>query len=96
MLNMKSQYVNLGSGPNKIADNSERKYVPEIRTVYLSGRPRRLFEENPQGIPILESGREGRTPILDHKRILNFLLYGLGFGLVVTGAVFLFDKRRGE
>jgi len=96
MLNGKSQYINLTSGSTTIADNAERKYIPEIRTVYLSGKLRRLFENRTKGIPILESGGQQRTPILDLKRLLKILLYGLGFGLVVTGVVFLFDKRDGE
>lgn len=96
MLNTKSQYINLGAGLNNFADNAERRYTLETRTVYLSGKRRRLFEDSPQGIPILDSGRAQRTPILDLKRILKFLFYGLGLGLVVTGVVFLFDKRDGE
>lgn len=96
MLNAKSQYINLTSGSTTIADNAERKYIPETRTVYLSGKLRRLFEDRTKGIPILESGGQQRTPILDLKRLLKILLYGLGFGLVVTGGVFLFDKRDGE
>ena len=96
MLNEKSQYINLTSGSTTIADNAERKYIPETRTVYLSGKLRRLFEDRTKGIPILESGGQQRTPILDLKRLLKILLYGLGFGLVVTGGVFLFDKRDGE
>jgi hypothetical protein len=96
MLNEKSQYINLTSGSTAIADNAERKYIPEIRTVYMSGKLRRLFEDRSKGIPILESGGQQRTPILDLKRLLKILLYGLGFGLVVTGGVFLFDKREGE
>ncbi len=96
MLNAKSRYINLTSGSTTIADNAERKYIPETRTVYLSGKLRRLFEDRTKGIPILESGGQQRTPILDLKRLLKILLYGLGFGLVVTGGVFLFDKRDGE
>jgi len=96
MLNAKSQYINLTSGSTTIADNAERKYIPETRTVYLSGKLRRLFEDRTKGIPILESGGQQRTPILDLKRLLKILLYGLGFGLVVTGGVFLFEKRDGE
>ena len=93
MLNAKSQYINLTSGSTTIADNAERKYIPETRTVYLSGKLRRLFDDRTKGISILESGGQQRTPILDLKRLLKILLYGLGFGLVVTGGVFLFDKR---
>ena len=96
MLNGKSQYINLASGSTSFADNAERKYFPETRTVYLSGKLRRLFEDRTKGIPILETGGQKRTPILDLKRLLKFLLYGLGIGLVVTGGVFLFDKRDGE
>ncbi len=96
MLNAKSRYINLTSGSTTIADNAERKYIPETRTVYLSGKLRRLFEDRTKGIPILESGGQQRTPILDLKRLLKILLYGLGFGLIVTGGVFLFDKRDGE
>ena len=96
MLNGKRQYINLASGTTSFADNTERKYFPETRTVYLSGKLRRLFEDRTKGIPILESGGQQRTPILDLKRILKILLYGLGFGLFVTGGVFLFDKRGGE
>jgi len=96
MLNEKSQYINLTSRSTTIADNAERKYFPETRTVYLSGKLRRLFEDRTKGIPILESGGLQRTPILDLKRLLKILLYGLSFGLVVTGGVFLFDKRDGE
>lgn len=96
MLNGKSQYINLTSGSTKIADNAERKYIPEIRTVYLSGKLRKLFEDRIKGIPILESGGQQRTPILNLKQFLKFLLYVLGIGLVVTGGVFLFDMREGE
>ena len=96
MSNGKSQYINLTSGSAMIADIAEKKYIPEIRTVYLSGKLRRLFEERTKGIPILKSGGQKRTPILDLKRLLKFLLYGLGIGLVVSGGVFLFDKREGE
>ncbi len=96
MLNEKSQYINLTSGSTAITDNAERKYIPETRTVYLSGKLRRLFEDRTKGIPILESGGQQRTPILDLKRFLKYLLYGLGIGLVVTGGVFLLDKRDGE
>ena len=96
MLNEKSQYINLTSGSTAITDNTERKYIPETRTVYLSGKLRRLFEDRTKGIPIHESGGQQRTPILDLKRLLKILLYGLGFGLVVTGGGFLFDKREGE
>ena len=96
MLNGKSQYINLTSGYTMIADNAERKYFPETRTVYLSGKLRRLFEDRTKGIPILEMGGRQRTPILDLKRLLKILLYGLGFGLIVTGGVFLQDKNDGE
>jgi hypothetical protein len=96
MINDKGQYINLASGPTMVADNVEKKYIPEVRTVYLSGKLRRLFEDRTKGIPILESGREKRTPILGLKRLLRFLLSVLGVGLVVTGVVFLFEKRDGE
>jgi hypothetical protein len=96
MLNDKGQYINLASGSTMVADIAERKYIPEVRTVYLSGKLRRLFEDRTKGVPILESGREKRTPILDLKRLLRFLLSVLGVGLVVTGVVFLFEKRDGE
>lgn len=96
MLNGKSQYINLASGSTSFADNTERKYFPETRTVYLSGKLRRLFEDRTKGIPILERGGQQRTPILDLQRLLKSMLYGLGIGLVVTGGVFLFDKKEGE
>jgi len=96
MLNVKSQYINLTSESLKIADVAERKYSPETRTIYLSGKLRRLFEERAKGITILKGESEMRTPIINLKRIFKFLLYGLGFGGVVTGVVFLFDKRDGE
>jgi len=92
----KSQYINLASGPNRITGNAERKYTPETRTVYLSGKARRLFEDSMKGVPILESGCRKRTPILDFKRFLKFLLYGLGLGLVVTGVGVLFEMKEGE
>ena len=93
MFNGKGQYINLTSGSATIADNPERKYIPETRTVYLSGKLRRLFEDRIKGIPILESGRQTRTPLLNLKRLLKILLYGLGFGLIVSGGIFLFEKR---
>lgn len=95
-MNEKSQYINLASTSAEIADNAERKYFPEVRTVYLSSKLRRLIEDRTKSVPILESGREKRTPILNLKRLLKFLLYGLGVGIVVTGVFFLFDKRDGE
>lgn len=95
MSKAKSQYINLVSGSNRIADNAERKYTPETRPVHLSGKPRRLFEDKLKGIPVLESGCKKRTPILDLKRFLKYLLSGLGVGLIVTGVVVLFDKREG-
>ncbi len=96
MLNDKGQYINLSSGSTMIADIAERTYIPEVRTVYLSGKLRRLFEDRTKGVPILKSGREKRTPILGLKRFLRFLLSFFGVGLVVTGVVFLFEKRDGE
>jgi hypothetical protein len=96
MLRSTSQYIDLTSGSNKIADNAERKYSPEFRTAYLSGKCRRLIEDRERGIPILECGREGRAPILDIRRILKVLLYGLGFTLIVTGVVFMFGNREGK
>ena len=96
MLNDKGQYINLASGSTMVADIAERKYIPEVRTVYLSGKLRRLFEDRTKGVPILESGREKRTPILDLRRLLRILLSVLGVGLVVTGVFFLFEKRDGE
>ncbi len=96
MLNEKSQYINLASETTMIADDAERKYIPEVRTVYLAGKLRRLLEGRTKGVPILESGRDKRTPILDIKRLLRFLLFALGVGMVVTGVVILFEKRHGE
>ena len=93
MFNGKGQYINLTSGSAVIADIAERKYIPETRTVYLSGKLRRLFEDRVKGIPILESGGQKRTPLLDLKRLLKILMYGLGFGLIVGGGIFLFEKR---
>jgi len=52
MLNEKSQYINLTSRSTTIADNAERKYFPETRTVYLSGKLRRLFEDRTYSEPL--------------------------------------------
>ncbi len=96
MLNDKGQYINIASGSTMVADIAERKYIPEVRTVYLSGKLRKLIEDRTKGVPILESGRDKRTPLLDLRRLLRILLSVLGVGLVVTGVFFLFDKRDGE
>ena len=96
MLNMKSQYINLDPDPIRNADAAERKYFPETRKVHLSGKLRKLFRDRANGITIMKSDRASRTPIFDLKRIFRLLLYGLGFGVVLTGVVFLIDKRDGE
>lgn len=96
MLKEKGQYINLVSESNKIADIAEKKYIPETRTVYLSGNLRKLFKDRTKGITILKSEHGEPTPLIDLKRLFKYLLAGLGFGAVVTGVFFMFDKRTGE
>ena len=91
-----SRYIELQTGEHNAADIAEKKYKPEIRTVHLSGRGRRWIMDRRGGIPILESGCQQRTPILDLKQLLKGLLYGLSSVLALTGLVIIIGKNRGE
>lgn len=91
-----SQYIELQIGGQMAADIAEKKYKPETRTVQLSGKGRRRIMDRRGGIPILESGRQQRTPILDLKNLLKGLLYGLSSVLALTGLVIIIGKNRGE
>lgn len=91
-----SQYIGLQQGENTAADIAEREYKPETRTVHLSGRCRRLINLRRDGIPILESGREQLTPLLDLKTLRKGLLYGLSSLLAVVGLILMIGKNKGE
>ncbi len=94
MLNKKSQYIDLAVRPDRITDSAEKKYTPETRTVYLSGKRLRLFRNRTRGIT-LQKGDQ-RSPILGIPRFLKILFYGLSFGLVVSGVIMIIGKREGE
>jgi hypothetical protein len=90
------QYIELQPGEQAAADIAEKKYKPETRTVHLSGKGRKRLMDLRRGIPILESGREQLTPVLDLKRLLKGLLYGLSSVLALTGLVIMIGKNKGE
>ena len=94
MLNNKSQYIDLAAGSDRKTDNTETKYKPETRTVYLSGKNLRLFRNRKRGIPLHKGDHQ--SPPLGIPRLLKILFYGLSFGLVVSGAVMMIGKKEGE
>ena len=96
MVTKTSRYLELQPREQVAADIAEKKYKPETRTVYLSGKGRRRIVERRGGIPILESGRQQRSSILDLKRFLKGLLYGLSSVLALAGLFIMIGKNKGE
>lgn len=95
MLN-NDQYINLTDRPGRIKDSLVRKYFPETRTVYLSGKVRNWIRNRPRGIILQKCDRQERTLMLDLKRIPKTILYGLSSILALTGLVIMIGKRKGE
>ena len=96
MVSKTSQYIELQPGEQMAADIAEKKYKPETRTVHLSRKGRRRLMDLRSGIPIFESGRQQRTTILNLKRLLKGLLYGLSSVLALTGLVIMIGKNKGD
>jgi len=95
MLN-KDRYINLIDRPGRLADRPERKYFPETRTVHLSGKVKSWIRNRPRGIILQKGDRQERTLVLDLKRILKPVLYGLSSALALTGLVIMIGKSKGE
>jgi len=96
MSKAKSQYINLASGSNRMADNAERKYTPETRTVHLSGKRWAWAWKRPTGITIEKGHQKKRVPILDLTRIVQALFYAVSLVLGMIGVILMIEKQRGE
>jgi len=92
----KGQYINLIDRPGRLTDSPERKYFPETRTVHLSGKVRSWIRNHPRGIILQKGDRQEPTMILNLKRILKPILYGLSSVLALTGLVIMIGKSKGE
>ena len=93
---IRGKYITLTERSGRINNSLVRNYFPETRKVQLSGKTRNWVRNRPRGVILQKSDRRDRTSILDLKRILKTILYGLSSILALTGLVIIFGKGKGE
>jgi hypothetical protein len=89
----KDRYIHLQDRPGGETKVTEFKTVLENQVVRLSGKHWKWVWNRPSGVLIQKGDQENRVPVVDVTRILEFVIYGISFLLVLLGLKGLGGKR---
>jgi hypothetical protein len=85
MISKRSQYISLVNQDESKADSAEVKYIPEVRTIQLSGKRWGWVWNHPRGIVVQKGEDRKRVPIIDFTRVIQAVIYGISFLLILVG-----------
>ena len=96
MVNKKSQYISLVKKEESLAESTEVRYLPEVRTIQLSGKRWGWVWTHPRGIVIQKGEDRKRISIIDFTRVIQAVVYGISFLLFTVGLLKRTANNGGE
>ena len=96
MSSNRSQYISLVNEEESIAESTQVKYSPEVRTIQLSSKNWGWVWTHPRGIVIQKGDARKRIPIIDFTRVIQGVIYGISFLFFTVGLLKKTANSGGE